>query len=200
MESIDTLITTGEVQVAPRPDEVTDMSYAPAETGDGLEKVGGLKGYWEDKSHWDRSNEIKVFGPERVITDPAVLEVTVRRAIVEALAVRGYEAGADAQLKLTDSWQLGGRQDGITALSVQISVADDGSVRLEGNVEAVVSALEDPAPSSQTDLPWGTGLLDSASAQAVVQSWDASWKSLSLDDAVLKFAVCVPPGTRDSLG
>lgn len=78
------------------PSQIDDPSYKPAETAEGLEEVGGLAGWWDQPSHWSNALVPPTFGPaptERV-TDPSVLQVLARRAVVEAL-VAVKHGGAD---------------------------------------------------------------------------------------------------------
>lgn len=94
------------ITAAPAPAEVTDASYKPAETAEGLAEVGGLSGWWDEPSHWGSAEGpaaavravLNTFGKNNAVEveDKAVLEVIARRAVVEALAVKKFmekEAG-----------------------------------------------------------------------------------------------------------
>lgn len=182
------LVVPGGVVDAPNPDEVTDMAYVPAESGAKLEEVGGLKDYWEDDSRWDASFVPLGFGPREKITDPAVLEVATRRAVVEAIVFRDSADALATDLRLTGSWGLGGAEDAAAALGVQITVADDGAVTLAGDVSRVVSGLADRS-SAEANAASG-GVMDVGEARELIGTWDQSWKDISLEDNGLKFAVC----------
>lgn len=179
----------GRLKSAPRPDDVQDAVYTPALTAEGLEEVGGVADWWEDDKHWSPSLEYVGFGPREKITDPAVLEVLTRRAVVEALAVREVE-GEEA---LGASWQAGGQEALSKALSIQPVVGENGAVRLDGDITTVVEDLksqpvaEDLEQQSQEDFA-----LPAEQAVEFRKSWDKSWKTISLDDPRLKFAVWRP--------
>ncbi|KAL1897640.1 hypothetical protein Sste5346_003946 [Sporothrix stenoceras] len=175
------LAIPGPVQSAPLPGQIADSTYVPAESGDGLEEVGGLDGWWEDNQHWDQSLEFRGFGPRDRVTDPAVLEVLARQAVAEALAVQSQK---NAELLTSTSWSRG--SDGPAALALQFDVDASGSVTgVRGDVAGVVSGLQAEDAAEDVATP------AAEEAQALVASWaeDASWKSISLHDVAVKFAI-----------
>lgn len=178
------LVVPGGYRTAPLPSRITDGTYIPAETGDGLEEVGGLDGWWEDNQHWDQSLEFRGFGPQDRVADPAVLEVLARQAVAEALAVQSQQS---AELLTSSAWSRA--SDGPAALALQFDVDASGSVTgVRGDVAGVVSGLQaESSADSAATLP-------TEEAQALVASWaeDVSWKSISLHDVALKFAVSLP--------
>lgn len=176
-----------EIMVAPRPEEITDSSYVPADNAEGLEEVGGLADYWETQEHWNPSVEIRGFGPFAKVTDPAVLQVCARRAVVEAVAVRDSAASAENKPSLTGLWERGGQEEQTQALGLQIEVAENGAASLKGDAEGVVKGLTwDPEAEAS---PAGEASIEASEAQELLQSWDASWKRISLEDPAFKFAV-----------
>ncbi|CAK7264540.1 hypothetical protein SEPCBS57363_001124 [Sporothrix epigloea] len=178
------LIVPGRILSAPKPDQVTDSSYIPAETGDGLEEVGGLAGWWENDEHWDPSLVFRGFGPQQHVTDAATLEVVARQAVMEALAVQQEQQQHPSLL--TTAWSRG--SDAEAALALQLDVAADGSVAaVRGDVAGVVSSLTTPEAHASVDAALPTA----EQAQALVESWaeDANWKLVSLKDAAFKFAI-----------
>ncbi|CAK7245677.1 MAG: hypothetical protein STHCBS139747_007262 [Sporothrix thermara] len=179
------LVIPGRILSAPRPDQVTDSSYVPAETGDGLEEVGGLEGWWENDQHWDQSVVFRGFGPQQHVTDAATLEVLARQAVTEAVAVQQQQQ-QHPELLTSTAWARD--SDAQAALALQIEVAADGSVTaVHGDVAGVVSGLVPPEEYIEGDAALPTA----EQAQALVASWaeDASWKSISLNDVALKFAI-----------
>lgn len=92
------LVYPHEITSVPAPSAITDPAYKPADTADGLEEIGGVAGWWDEPTHWGSDggasqyvrNVVRPFGPAEKITDPAVLEVLARRAIVEALVVARF--------------------------------------------------------------------------------------------------------------
>ncbi|CAK7274454.1 hypothetical protein SEPCBS119000_006180 [Sporothrix epigloea] len=183
LEDEPSLIVPGHIVSAPRPDQVADSSYIPAESGDGLEEVGGLDGWWENNEHWDQSLVFRGFGPQQHITDAATLEVLARQAVMEALAVQQQQ---QPSLLTGTAWSRS--SDAQAALALQVDVAADGSVSaLRGDVAAVVNGLAGPDEHNDDNAAQPTA----EQAQALTESWaeDAGWKTISLRDIALKFAI-----------
>lgn len=174
----------GEYERYPLAEHVTDPDYVPAETTDGLEWVGGLDNWWEDGKNWPASMDYAGFGRTEKITDPAVLEVLVRRAVVEALAV-SKGAGEDA---LRASWPVGGSSQQTAALEVGIEVSEDGAAELTGDATTLVEGLTTTAEGEQS-LDSGDLDISPEQAREFLKSWDRSWKQISLEDPRLRFAV-----------
>jgi hypothetical protein len=92
------LVYPHSITVAAAPADVADPRYTPAETAQGLEEVGGLAGWWDKPAHWGSEagaaqfvrDVVNPFGPAEKVTDPAMLEVLGKRAIVEALVVARF--------------------------------------------------------------------------------------------------------------
>ena len=188
----------GRIVDAPKPDEVTDLSYVPAESGAVLEEVGGLKGYWEGDSRWDASFVPVGFGPRDKIADPALLEVLTRRAVIEALAVRDSGSGLATNPGLSGLWSRGNVDDASAALGIQITVADDGSATLAGDVDRVVSGLSGHSDAEAASA--GEASMNVAEAKELISTWDHSWKGISLADNGLKFAVRLGPLLTGNVG
>lgn len=168
-----------------REDLVKDASYVAALTSEGLEEVGGLQGWWTAE-RWGESKRFVGFGPRERVSEPAVLEVLARRALVEALAVR---SGAESQQEGTGLWERGGRAELDAALGLGVEVATDGKASLKGDASAVVQGLRWDADAGAA-TPAEPLVLEQPEAVELLKSWDDSWKQASLDDPVLKFAVC----------
>lgn len=60
--------------------------------------MGGLEGWWEKDRHWSPELAYAGYGPTEKVTDPALLEIAVRRAVVEALVLRRFAARADKKI------------------------------------------------------------------------------------------------------
>ena len=186
-----------EVTLAPRADSVEEieMDYTPAEHAGGLEVVGGLKGWFERDDHWGGTKRYAGFVPTHKVQDRALLELSVRRAVVEALAVTSQN---DAEL-LTGLWERGEKEDAVRVLGLGIQVAEDGSAKLVGDVEGAVKGLrwdpEAPGSSASLDEEVGKQRFTAEEASEIVQTWDKTWKAISLQDVRLKFAVCTTVST-----
>lgn len=148
-------------------------NYEPAETWDGLERVGGFGGWW--KENWDglEGNSFieKAFLPGTVMTERSEITRALRRATVEVLALK--EADAPLQI-LTASlgkdltWNVQvvegklvfenetGREDLMRSLAPPAPVAADETVgnptESQEDVEADRST-EDPLHPEQHENP-----------------------------------------------
>jgi hypothetical protein len=156
-----------------------DPTYVPATSLEELEEIGTLKTWWEQPGHWGEESTFKGFAPSEKLVDPNVVEVYLRRVVVEVLALR--QAGKFSELA-TKSWPEGSRADLDAALAIQID-AKDGSASLKGDALAVAEQV-----SSESDGAETPERISAEEAAKLVQSWDPSWKSLDLDDQI-RFAV-----------
>lgn len=179
-----------EPDLAPRSDDLEAgglVDYKPAETAEGLEVVGGLTDWFNKDEHLPPSklDSLDRFAPKTLVEDPAVLELCVRRAVVEALAVVQAKHG---QL-LKRSW--GGRASSEAAERVQALgiKCDDGKATLTGEVREVVNDLAAKEKTEGASLATDVAYPDSATAQAICAELSADWKKVSLKDIKFRFAV-----------
>lgn len=194
----DLVLPPSDLAVAQREDELEadGVSYEPAETAHGLEVVGGLGGWFERDEHWGASKRYAGFAPSQRVTDSSLLELNVRRAVAEALAVAAAGAGAsDKAPLLTGLWERGGREEAERALGLRLEVRGDGAVGVvAADAEGVVQGLRwDPeAPDASVAKAGdevGAQQFSPDEAREIVQSWAQGWKNISLHDVQLKFAV-----------
>ncbi|KAI1446071.1 ribosomal subunit 39S-domain-containing protein [Annulohypoxylon stygium] len=164
-----------------RADKVSDPSYKPALTDAGLQVVGGTRGWWGNSEHWPESANYVGFRPRVARRENGVLEVAVRRALVEAFALRG----AGREDELVAKWPVGGEEEMEAALGVGMKVAADGGVQLVGDVEAVLRALGEEVEMDQADR----ADLEAEKIEAYREAWGDEWKGVSLADPRIKFAV-----------
>ncbi|KAI1077935.1 ribosomal subunit 39S-domain-containing protein [Whalleya microplaca] len=172
---------------AARIDEIADTTYAPAETAEGLETVGGVKDWWERREHWTKDGDFVSFRPRNKLQDPAVLEAHVRRAVVEAYILR--HAGREAEL--TSAWSVGSQGDLERVMRIGISVAEDGAVSVNGDAAAILASLDGSreVPDVNTEGTAANPGLSAKRAAKLIEAWDPSWKKASLSDPRIKFAV-----------
>ncbi|ROW08338.1 hypothetical protein VMCG_03224 [Cytospora schulzeri] len=188
----DLALPPDEITLAPRADmvEEAEPDYTPAEHAEGLEVVGGLKGWFERDDHWGGSKRYAGFVPTHKVQDPSLLELSVKRAVVEALAVSAQQGNAEL---LTGLWERGEKEDAVRVLGLGVQVAEDGSAKLVGDVEGVVKALrwdpDAPGSSASLDEEVGRQRFTPEEAGEIVKTWDKTWKTISLRDVRLKFAV-----------
>lgn len=168
---------------APRPEDLDASEYSVADSAEGLPVVGGLKGWFaEDQhnDHWGPSKSFTGFAPESKVTDPAQLELCVRRAVLEALAVRS--AGVEGLL--VESWRSDGGWERVLGLGVKVDA--EGQATLEGDARGVVECLVGDVGAREEILPV-------EQAREIVRMTNTDWKKILLKDAKLKFAVSRPP-------
>ncbi|KAI0855467.1 ribosomal subunit 39S-domain-containing protein [Xylaria cubensis] len=173
---------------AARETDVVDPTYMPASTAQGLKKVGGLADWWYRPDNWDVTGDFTSFRPREKIVDPVLIEAAVRRAVVEALALR--EVGSDDELVAV--WPtVMSKSDLHGLLTWGVKSTEDGRVMLGGDPAAVAEGLrwkdEEDASSSGSDYLAET--LTSEEVSALAQTWDPSWKTISLTDPRIRFAV-----------
>ncbi|KAI0184261.1 ribosomal subunit 39S-domain-containing protein [Xylaria flabelliformis] len=172
---------------AARETDVVDPTYIPASTAQGLKKVGGLADWWYRPDNWDVTGDFTSFRPREKIVDPVLIEAAVRRAVVEALALR--EVGSDDELVAV--WPtVMSKSDLHGLLNWGVKSTEDGRVMLGGDPAAVAEGLrwkdEEDAPAGSDEL---TETLTSEEVSALAQTWDPSWKIISLTDPRIRFAV-----------
>lgn len=196
------LVVPPDFSYAPPAKESGD--YVPADTAEGLEEVGGLDGWWDVQGHLGEADKLRVFS-ERAgekVTEPSVLEVLVRQAVVEGLVVQGK--GPEMLMGRWGALDKGGmaRTGG-----VRIEASETGDVTLTGDLGAVLEGLkEDPelvetttealpekevVPEEAAE-PAAEELLTAEEATEMIKSWDYSWRKIPITDPSLKFAVRAP--------
>ncbi|KAI0155107.1 ribosomal subunit 39S-domain-containing protein [Xylariaceae sp. FL1272] len=175
-----------ELRDASSPADIADVDYKPATDGSKLETVGGVAKWWDAEDHWHSSGNFVSFRPKEKITDAALLEINVRRAVVEALALR-QSGGED---KLLGLWNTDvPKEDLMKMLGVEVK----SDATIGGDAQAVAEMLE--FKPVEVSLEEGS-VFDAApetigaeEAKEIVESWDQSWKSVQLADPRLRFAV-----------
>ncbi|KAK2602022.1 hypothetical protein QQS21_004448 [Conoideocrella luteorostrata] len=157
----------------------TDPNFIPATDAEGLEEISALNTWWDQEGHWGEECEFKGFGSSEKIADKNVVEVYLRQAVVEALALQ--ETGIFSEWA-TKKWREGSRSelDLVLALDVQVQ---DGQASLKGDYSSISQSLVTKAEEVGT-----VEKITPEEAREMVKTWDASWKGLVLDDK-LKFAL-----------
>ncbi|KAJ4417146.1 hypothetical protein N0V82_006346 [Gnomoniopsis sp. IMI 355080] len=166
--------------IAPRPDDLKPSEYVAADSAAKLPVVGGLKGWFTEgpgDDHWGPSKSFVGFAPKNKVTDPAQLELCVRRAVLEALAV--MSSTGDEGL-LVESWRADGGWERVLGLGVKVD--GNGQATVEGDVRGVVEGLVGDVGAREKMLPVGQ-------AREILTMTNKDWKLVPLKDAKLKFAV-----------
>ncbi|KAI1361693.1 ribosomal subunit 39S-domain-containing protein [Xylaria arbuscula] len=170
---------------AARVDEVADPTYAPAERAAGLKKVGGLADWWDRRENWGAAGDFVGFKPRDKIVEPPLIEAAVRRAVIEAFALR--QAGREDEL--VGVWPTTvSKADLQSLLARDVQSAADGTVALGGNAATVAEGLrwKDEATDAEVALPEPLTVDEAA---ALSQTWNPSWKAISLAGPRIRFAV-----------
>ncbi|KAI1735689.1 ribosomal subunit 39S-domain-containing protein [Xylaria scruposa] len=175
---------------AAREDDVADPTYVPATTAQGLKKVGGLADWWYRPDNWDVTGDFTSFRPREKVLDPVLIDAAVRRAVVEALALR--EVGRDDDLVAV--WPTAiPKRDLQGLLTRDVKGTEDGMVTLGGDPSAVAEGLrwkdEEYATAGNDEHVSLAEALTSDEVSALAQTWDPSWKTISLTDPHIRFAV-----------
>ena len=171
--------TPGEVQS-------TSAGYVPAETIDELEVVAPLNKWWDQPGHWGAESDFKGFGASGRISEREVVEVYLRQAVVEMLALKGEGVFGEWALK---KWRAGGRAELNEALAVAIDVAEGGAATLRGaSAKGLVDRLT--GKMSEAEQPVASERVSVEEAREMIKAWEDGWKDIVLDDSA-KFAVCV---------
>jgi Ribosomal subunit 39S len=182
------LVYPREIVPAPTLDEISDPTYEPAESGVGLEEVGGLADWWDDPDHWGSAKEYVGFGPQEKITDPAILEVLTRRAIIEALTLKHFGKRPPAAFTLT-----GGKETLLKVVRVKLIAGEDGTATLKNQAhwERAWSTIKNLKSSGEAPEPIASSPeITVEEARELVKSWGSEWKLASLQDPLVKFYVC----------
>ncbi|KAI1827301.1 ribosomal subunit 39S-domain-containing protein [Xylaria intraflava] len=165
---------------AAREADVADPTYVPATVAKGLQTVGGVADWWTKQTNWGRAGDFVAFHVPKKITDPVVVEATVRRAVIEAFALRAV-GQEDA---LVAPWSADLSKERVAALlACQVRSSGGALVFNEGEAEAVVEGLQGERERGSRDP------LKVKEIMALREKWDASWKSASLADPRIRFAV-----------
>lgn len=156
-----------------------DPTYIPATNVQDLEEIGALNTWWDQPGHWGEENEFRGFGSSEKLIEKEVLEVYLRRALVEALSLQGASSSSSWA---TQKWSKGSRSDLDQALALQIEV-QDGKATLKGDASAVVQSL-----NSEAETLEASENISVDEAKEMVKTWDSAWKDVVVDDH-MKFAV-----------
>jgi hypothetical protein len=184
IEAVQTdLVYPTEIKEAPRPNDVTDAAYVPATRAEGLEEVGGLEGWWDKPEHWGPSKQYVGFGPVDRVTDPAVLEVLTKQAVVEAIVLRGFVTSIEKATTLMADF---GSKEQARLARTELAVGPDGAVVLknEKDLSRLRGLIQTACRRSEPEGPHRPSLEE---AKAMMKSWGADWKSAELKDPFVMF-------------
>ncbi|KAF4447482.1 hypothetical protein F53441_8966 [Fusarium austroafricanum] len=160
--------------------ESVSTEYTPATTIDDLEEIAPVKTWWDQPGHWGEESEFQGFGNANRVEDGAVLEIYLRQALVEALS---YEQRGLLKEYTTKKWPLGDRAHLDRTLSVGIRFKD-GKPLLSTHWSVVTEKLKAQPAEIEEKVE-----ISAEEAQQMVNALDPSWKTATLDDDHLKFAI-----------
>ena len=171
--------------------KAADPTYAPAQSVAELASLPSLNDWWHQPGHWGAESQFKGFGGANVrkkITGKNLVEVQLRRALVEVLALQ--QAGSLEQFGFK-RWADGGREALESAMQVTLEV-EDGKPVLKGDGAAVVEGLMPKDGDAEGAVENHT--IRAEQAEALIEGWNPAWKDAVLTDES-KFLVCVTPQT-----
>lgn len=157
-----------------------DPNYTPATSLDDLVEIELVEKWWEQPGHWGPESQFRGFGRAEKLVDREVVEVYLRRAVVEMLALK--QAGKLSEWA-TKKWAEGPRVALNAALETPIVAEAGGASSLGGDGAAIVEQLT--RENDEAEVPERVSLEE---AQEMVKAWDPSWKEIVLDTEA-KFAV-----------
>jgi hypothetical protein len=160
-----------------------DPTYTPATSIEDLEVAPTLKNWWNQPGHWGEESGFVGFAKAGRVVEEEILEVYLRRAVVEVLALD--QAGKLSEWS-TKKWSEGTLETLQQTLSASVTVAEDGTASVSGDVSAIVEQLVSDV--EDTSVPERISLEE---AQSLTRQWDQSWKNLVLNTET-KFAVSAP--------
>ncbi|KAL8965006.1 MAG: hypothetical protein Q9183_004084 [Haloplaca sp. 2 TL-2023] len=82
----DDVVEGGEAVPPHRRNPSDDPSYIPAASGEGLEMIGGLTGWWENA--WDEQYQFRGFNRPEPVLDPGAVTQAISRAVVEVVLLK----------------------------------------------------------------------------------------------------------------
>jgi len=157
-----------------------DPNYTPATSLDDLVEIEPVDKWWDQPGHWGPESQFRGFGRAEKLVDREVVEVYLRRAVVEVLALK--QAGKLSEWA-TKKWAEGPRVALNAALETPIVAEDGGAASLGGDGAAIVEQLT--RENDEAEIPERVSLEE---AQEMVKAWDSSWKDIVLDTEA-KFAI-----------
>ncbi|KAH7175822.1 hypothetical protein EDB81DRAFT_874644 [Dactylonectria macrodidyma] len=164
-----------------------DPSYVPATDLADLDEIKPVSTWWQQPGHWGPESHFRAFAAPKV-EDRAVVEICMRRAVVESLALQ--EAGLLEEWA-AKKWPAGERAELDQTLAVEV-VVEDGKATLKGDTAAITGRLTSEVEESEltAELAGKSDAMQFVKeAQEIVKALDASWKDVALTDHHLKFAI-----------
>lgn len=157
-----------------------DPTYTPATSFKELEVAPTLKNWWDQPGHMGDESRFAGFARTGRVVEREVVEVHLRRAVVEVLALQ--QAGKLSEWS-TKKWAMGDAKAASHTSRLPISVAEDGTGSLTEDASAVIERLT--APEEEVSSARGISL-EKANR---MRKWDSSWQDMVLNDEEVKFAV-----------
>ncbi|KAM0357910.1 hypothetical protein ACHAPZ_002524 [Fusarium culmorum] len=160
--------------------EAVETGYTPATSIEDLEEIGTLKTWWEQPGHWGEESEFKGFAKAERVKDQPVLEVYLRQALVESLS---YQQRGLLEEYAVKKWPIGNRAHLDRTLSAGI-LFKNGKAQLSSHFRIVTEKLKARPQELEERVE-----ISADEAQQMVNALDPSWKTVTLDNDYLKFAI-----------
>lgn len=191
----DLVLPPQEKHYAPRPDDLIKggmANYQPAESTKDLEMVGGLRNWFNKDEHLPRSKlKVERFAPDTKVTDPALLELHTRRAVIEAVAVQSESyKGLEGRNLLTEAWSSKDTLEAVERVhALNLKVGRGGAGELIQGQPEVQAVIEHLSGVNGEDIYSSSAYISPEEAKEMCAKFSPDWKRVSLEDVRFRFMV-----------
>lgn len=152
-----TLVLPGEPTWAPAAEKIRDPNYEPATSGAGLQEIGGMSDWWNNPEHFrdgGKQFEYKGYASPVKVTDPRLLKVILRRALVEGLALKKF--GANPKNPADIASIIGNGDHWERTVSVEMCRGENGELSLknDSDLQKVWILMRNAADKAHTTREW----------------------------------------------
>ena len=151
------LVLPGQIKWATTAEAITSPNYEPATSGAGLPQIGGMSDWWDKPEHFrdgGKQFEYQGFAAQEKITDPRLLKVILRRALVEGLALKKF--GANPKNPASIAAVIGNGDHWERTVSVEMCRGEDGELALknDSDLQKVWILMRNAAEKAEYTRMW----------------------------------------------
>lgn len=151
------LVLPGQPTRAPAAEKIRDPNYEPATSGAGLQEIGGMSDWWSKPEHFrdgGKQFEYNGYASPVKITDPRLLKVILRRALVEGLALKKF--GANPKNPADIASIIGNGDHWERTVSVEMCRGENGELSLknDSDLQKVWILMRNAAEKAHNTLEW----------------------------------------------
>ncbi|KAK3401818.1 ribosomal subunit 39S-domain-containing protein [Sordaria brevicollis] len=152
-----TLVLPAEPRWAPNAEKIQDPNYEPATSGAGLQEIGGVSNWWNNPEHFKdggKQFEYQGYASPVKVTDPRLLKVILRRALVEGLALKKFGANPKNPADIASVIGNGNHWD--RTVSVEMCRGENGelSLKKDSDLQKVWILMRNAAEKASTTREW----------------------------------------------